>query len=420
MQEFDVSGLKPAMAGFLVDGKIEYREVIATIVDFIQKGIVSYNDRKLSLGKTPKSLLYHERELLNQLFGGIVANDEKEGIDQFIDYNSIISFAELDAINLGLAEPVESKSPILFSLFSSFNRYFTRQYLLQEFPKIAWKWLTCPLFIITYFLIAVLAANSLLGFSPELKLIVSLVLFFPVFLIGIFWFILIVVVPALLLVLFIAKQSKTELKITQKGILQKKKYLELKKFLEEFPVEKDLNLSKEFLPFQIAFGLNTVWNELLEKSSFETGKIKAYASTFSYNSSGHSATISIQKGKSIVVSRKEIYEKNSSSSAGLKKTIAAVKDGSLEYSKGFKPAGRISFSGKDAFFDGKKLFYSNGLLFSNVPIAKISCQFRKKSLFRSINFIEKIEYSDLPGILYFLVKKDIFEVADQFKFGGSN
>ncbi|MEM4630221.1 MAG: hypothetical protein QXU92_01265 [Candidatus Diapherotrites archaeon] len=42
-----LSSLRPAFAGFFVDEKIEYQEVIATIVDLIQRGYIGYHDGKV-------------------------------------------------------------------------------------------------------------------------------------------------------------------------------------------------------------------------------------------------------------------------------------------------------------------------------------------------------------------------------------
>ena len=422
MTEFDVSDLKPAMAGFLVDGVIEYNEVIATIVDLIQRGKISYQDGKLSLTSNVGEFSYCEQEILDELFSGRAIDNLKSGIDKFIDYNLVLSFAKLDALKAGLASPNEEKQMFIYSLFSSKGRYFTKAYWVKFF-KNCFK--NLPLLVVGLVVFAVF--YFLAGIIGTL------------FFLGIFF-----------AILFVNQSTSVRLELTEKGLAERQKYIDLKKFLQENELKKVYNLSQEFLPFQIAFGHSTIWNEKFDKLSEVSGTPRAKRNSIVYDKSAApvlsqktSRKIELTNNKTLYLSRggknpdeisvylDRAYKESdpeglSDGAQNEKKKVGIITGYVMDCEADFPKGKRITFDEENAFFDGKKMLFDYCLL-SNCekPIVRISRSSEKEPttvnsiwgkqkydfavIRKYLDFFEDLEEPDLILAVSIIVSKDFFE-----------
>lgn len=421
------SELPPALADFLVSQNISYDDVIATIVDLIQRGYISYQNDELLLNKTTGDLFSFERELLDELFSGDIFLDyAKNSIDRFVDYNMIIAFAKLDAVRLGLAQLHESKTSALSQLFVK-NRYLTREYLTQKLPGVVWQWLTCKLALMIYFVVGLSLIGSVLGISWPLlggilKFISVIAGLFVGFLVVCIGFTL-VLVFALALVIPI---SATKLSLSDTGKSLGEKYGKLKSEMAASSLQKDLNLSKEQIPYAIAFGQNTIWNERLDKALIGK-KIKTFRQRWVIKNANFAQTVKADENRSFHFHRIKsglhyVYEITKSDSNTLetlqnqiqestktakrdaetkmdsflknKRKIATVNVNQIEFDQSIASS-RVTISAGEGFLDKKRLVFDYRVLSDGEkPILKWSSKIGNASVKQWLEFYGNFELND--------------------------
>lgn len=245
--DFDFEGLHPALAGFLIDKKIDYKEIVATIVDLIQRGYLSFSHNTLGLEKFDDSLLFYEKEILERIFS-FGESKRNFNLISALDYNSIIPFIKLDFVKLGLANYNENfKVELLVEGdFESEKTFFSR------FKKII------VLFAVLFFVLFFFIMWALFPiFFPEFILLI--VFLFSIFLF-VFFLALFLLAIRDIIDSIVSNKNPTDLKLSK----IRNQCLELSKFIQ-LNEYSDLNLSREFLPYTICFGHNKIWTKKFEQ-----------------------------------------------------------------------------------------------------------------------------------------------------------
>jgi hypothetical protein len=248
---FDFQDLHPALAGYLIDKKIDHKEIVATIVDLIQKGYLSFSHNTLFLENFDDNLLLYEKEILERLFTFGKTNKSFDLINA-LDCQSIIPFIKLDFVKLGLA---------------NYDKNFNVNFLIEEEED---KNIFSTKFknLIIFFIISVI-----------FFVFFAILMFFPnLFAFFIFWssYILISFLFVFFLILFLfairdsidsltgASDDLNKFLINPVLSKMKKQCVELFNFIK-INEYSDLNLSREFLPYTICFGHNKIWTKKFEQ-----------------------------------------------------------------------------------------------------------------------------------------------------------
>ncbi|MBS3152511.1 DUF2207 domain-containing protein [Candidatus Woesearchaeota archaeon] len=288
--------LRPGIAGYIVDGRIADKEVIATIVDFIIKGYIDFSPKKtnweklrvkelISLSKARPSLKF-ENEFLNVLFSGkkkitiedfkITLKDKKlhKVLEEEVKYSDVgieIIDEELTGYYYNNENKLRKlKFPYYVDKYGNpgFAIFKSKKYKYERLVKTLEEWFiyksvfnkflirTAPkLFLSLCGLIisGIIAKKSLFfmsGFVGLLGIIVFL-FYFQISLLGIIAFL-----------YFNKKTTKIfEQKIKYQDEITKilrKKYHELFDYVKKHPL-KEGRLFNEFLPYTVAFGFDTHW-----------------------------------------------------------------------------------------------------------------------------------------------------------------
>jgi hypothetical protein len=372
----DYDKVKPALAGYLVDGKVEYNEVIATIVDLIQRDYIFYEADKLAIAKAPDTrLMFYERELMGEIFGEEYLYDLKGGIDKYVDYNLIIALIKLDLVRLGLGYYHSGSKSVKDSLVVP-NRYSTKEYLTQKLPQ---QLRESPLLIllIVFSIIGLCIFVLSVWVSPLMAVCVLPIALAPVLIL----FALLASIALALLSSEIVKLSNVVIAMTDEGMRIKEQCTLLNENIVQNPQTKDLNLSREMLPYQIAFGRNTIWNERLAKLTNITPYKFPPMRTINYtwDSSWISFDLSEEKHTIVKFNEDGYMDIHLSKSGSEYPSPGSITEGSLLLSDEGQNPPRVSVQDGEWFFEGKAIVNDDKIIVtSEKPIAKFYYTYRSK------------------------------------------
>ncbi len=247
---FKFEELHPAFAGFLIDNTADFNELTASIVDLIQRGYIEYNKNFLKLIKIDDKLLLFEIEIIERIFND--KNDNTEiSLNSKLDFNSISPFIKLDCVRNGLAEfkSRNKDEPLNFNFIKNKNNS----------KKI----------IISLFIILLIFLTSIINIYNN-----TTNLYFLIFNIFSFFTLIGFLFIAFIMIYFfssiIYKKNTLIFSLTEKGLAEKEKYLEIQNYLKKNYTNKDLNLSRHFLPYLVTFELNELWFEHLRKINIKS------------------------------------------------------------------------------------------------------------------------------------------------------
>ncbi len=273
---------KPAFAGYLTDGDISDRDVLATLLDLSVRGYIKLDMEKeerqhkiqkvILQKKSTKGLLPFEKEFLNVLF---LAGKELDaydvrfifdmgGLHETIERN-LASLSDNEIINSELEfKTPKGRNTMLY--YDASDRSLSdkedikpvktvkelkklRGGGLGEIPKLATALVTIPFFLIyiSFFMMAFEPEGSLI-FVRKRGILIGL--FLITYLLYITWCI------------KRRRRIKNILHIEFEDAVpfSKEKYEELFEFIQEYPL-KEQRIYNEFMPFAVAFGLDTSWNK---------------------------------------------------------------------------------------------------------------------------------------------------------------
>jgi len=234
-EDMTLPKLKPAIAGFVVDERVNYKEITATILDLAVKGYIFIKeDKKSRFGIFEKKDIY----LMNL----------KKKTDRLSDYEKKVLrtlFSKKDKIKINdYSNKFGEKVPEIIELIKDEGKK------LGIFPKNFEK--------------AVIKKTAVFILLPVLSIVVSITLLFVnLFLspyigdISIASFFFNISVCIMLFIASMIISFEIPLK-TKKGTLQKKKYIELKEWMKKYPL-KEARIFDEFLPFATALGVQKIW-----------------------------------------------------------------------------------------------------------------------------------------------------------------
>lgn len=232
----DVRNLRPAIAGTVVDEKADIKEVISTIIDLAVRGYIHIKEDtdKILFFKKKKIHLINMHKKQDRLLGY-----EKKVIENVFDSGDEIQVSSL-------RNKFYKKIP---KITKEIFKEATTQGLFPENPKevirkYRWEFAMKPtVFIIMAFIVVLLSVS----FSFEVLTLVTIVL---------------ALLMGLLVISFEIVAGHMPRK-TVSGVMGQKKYLKLKKFMEDYPLTEG-RLFDEYLPYAIAFGIQDVWMKKLD------------------------------------------------------------------------------------------------------------------------------------------------------------
>ncbi len=229
-----LENLPPAIAGYLVSGYVDIREIQATILDLAIRGYIKINEEGKEVEfikmKDEKGLAEFEAKIMEILF----RKGEKVKVSRLSAFNyylpAIKHLVEKEAIRRGLYD--------------------------QEAHKMAYKYfikITIPISIIEFLLL--LSATFFSKIDPPIK-----IFFIPLS------FLVVAFIIMLGYCFFRLLKRKTPL-----GIAQENRYKELYVWLKNYPL-KEGRLYDEFLQYSVAFGVIDIWLKKLENMRGEEKK----------------------------------------------------------------------------------------------------------------------------------------------------
>lgn len=244
--------LHPAFAGYIHDGFISERDCLAVIFHFFQKGILepvwedgSMNKRLLAARMTGTHPHYpFEAFFLSALFGEKKELSAKE-IGKYIKSNILQEILKQNVLAIR-AFPIVNQELQFFVNNSPIE--FTLNDQKVNTPEMARKFRNTMLFILLpASIFMIIAFVGMTDFQKEFDF-------------GAY------VVPSLMLIIigtmaftFFFSEKRLQYDFENKVVpLAKKKYDELLVFMKAHPLKKHTFVN-EFLPFAIAFGLDTSW-----------------------------------------------------------------------------------------------------------------------------------------------------------------
>lgn len=244
----NLKNLKPAIAGTLLDEKSDVKEIIATVIDLAVRGYIHIQEE-------------YERFLVVQKKRIYLINMKKDE-SGLLEYEKLILtavFNEGDKIEISsLRNRFYTKIP---EITSGIFKEATRQGLFPENPENIKK-------------------KYQMRFIKR-PVIFGVILFLSSFLFAFLGFVelLFVSIPIILLIVFVTTfffvAANYMPKKTIFGVMEKKKYTELKDFMEKYPL-KEGRLFDEYLPHAIAFGIQAIWLKKLD----ELQKYEKYTSSW--------------------------------------------------------------------------------------------------------------------------------------------
>lgn len=254
--------LRPAFAGYLTDGNISDRDVLATLLDLVVRNSVSLDmeleGERYKINKimravgTAESLLPFERLFLNELFcrSNEITLEEfrkiaKSGKLHKIIENNLGVLKDFEIIDAEL-EFIENGHTISVSMNGKEVRTLEDMKKLNRFLKfILGFFILVPSFVFVSWIYGVMKSPNSSLHAP-LPIIGACATY-----------VLVMGLPILIYRKF--EKSEKVLKLDLTSVPKtKKKYEELFKFIRKYPI-KQQSLANEFMPFAVAFGLDTSW-----------------------------------------------------------------------------------------------------------------------------------------------------------------
>lgn len=260
----NVKNLKPAISGTILDEIADAKEIISTIIDLAVRGYIHIQEE-------------YERFLVVQKKKIYLVNMKKDE-SRLLEYEKLILtavFNEGDKIEISsLRNNFYKNMP---EITSKIFKEATKQGLFPENPenvrkKYQWKFTKRPAILTGILFLSIFISGLLdLGYIA----VISFLLFFLMILI---------IIASAMAVGYMPRK-------TLLGVMERKKYLELKDFMEKYPL-KEGRLFDEYLPYAIAFGIQDVWlKKLDELQKYEKYTSSWYSGTFNaadFNSFSHS------------------------------------------------------------------------------------------------------------------------------------
>jgi len=263
--------LSPAFAGYVTDGNISDRDVLATLMDLIVRGYIGLDAesqkkpakvRKIYFVKTSDSLLPFEKKFMEVLFkekkelktGDVKGIIESKVLHKVIknSSNELASSKVLKPILLFFNKNKERKR-VYYSIGTYRHEIKTVEDLeaYLALTKFKPKTLSFNIFIL------LLTGCALLFFSDKINSERTLEVFLA------FGFATLLFATASWIGYKRALKTKGVLYLEFKGNkkpFMKEAYEELFEFISEYPL-KTQRLYNEFMPHSVAFGLDTSWNK---------------------------------------------------------------------------------------------------------------------------------------------------------------
>jgi hypothetical protein len=269
--------LRPAFAGYVTDGNVSDRDVLATLMDLIVRGYIGIDMdsqkkpvkvKRVYFLSNPETLLPFEREFISELFSEskeLNPQQVKEKIKSK-EPHRVISENLMELENSEIVKSLllltdKDDRKVSFTYYASLKGYEVKtvgdlQTYVNQLEQLYKGTLKMTLysfgFIAWIFFLFYLAYSF--GGTP------------PIFLFGFALFF-----PAFFTIFFILHyRNKRRLSKAKKTLLiqfkdnvvpfTKKKYEELFDFIRKYPLRQQ-RLHNEFMPHSVAFGLDTSWNE---------------------------------------------------------------------------------------------------------------------------------------------------------------
>ncbi|MBS3168023.1 DUF2207 domain-containing protein [Candidatus Woesearchaeota archaeon] len=275
-----LKNLKPGIAGYVIDGRVGNREVIATILDLIVRDYIDFYPKtsdwekmkvkKLTLHKlNPRSEF--EQEFLKILFNGkneISISELKDTLAKRSLHDLIERTIKEDKVDFNIEdENVEFyiNNPKNQVIFGSNGKTVKTIEDWQRFKSTMIIILIVQLFCILW----------LLSISVAYFFITGKIIYTLLFIIGFFVLSILILFFSIFKTTKIANQKINYKENNIKSI--RAKYQDLFDFLKKHPLEEG-RLFNEFLPYSISFGLDTHWQEafslLSQKEEFTFKDIK--------------------------------------------------------------------------------------------------------------------------------------------------
>ena len=264
--------LKPAVAGYIIDGRIGNKEVIATIVDLIARGYIDFHPKNFNWKKSKiQKLIIHnskpntefEKYFLRVIFGNkeeVTISHLKEILKQRKLHHILENQIKKEGLILNIKdENVEFylKHPNNKIKFNINNREVKT---IKDWRSIKIYFIlgmVIPGFFILVMLLFLVVAFIKNG-GPNFEILAAIIGIFIMF-----------ILPG---IYFISRPTKiVKQKIDYEGSFAKNirsKYHELFDFLKRHPLEEG-RLFNEYLSYSIAFGLDSHWQQAFSLRSDE-------------------------------------------------------------------------------------------------------------------------------------------------------
>jgi len=256
--------LKPGIAGYIIDGKVHNKEIIATIVDLIVREYIDFYPKnanweelkvkRLLLLKSRSSLKFEE-EFLHILFNKkkeitiselktiLIKGTLHKLLESYVKESGVYLDVKDEKVDFYLENPKNTVS------FSVNGRPVRNVEDWQSFKFTSYIMGGVFGLFILFFLASAAINYFIAGIVPNKGYLMAILFF------------------AFMIFLFVYLPSKTtkiatqNIKYTDKNVKNlRKKYHELFDFLKKHPL-KEGRLFNEYLPYSIAFGLDTHWQE---------------------------------------------------------------------------------------------------------------------------------------------------------------
>ncbi len=249
----------PAFAGYVTDGDVSDRDILATIMDLVVKGAIGidvrrgkgiYTINKIILREKQDFLMQFEQEFISEIFGKKKQKTKKQ-IQRIIMSkklhkiikNNINALIQYPIIKKELSFKTKKGHPIIFTMN---GKNVEDKETAEAFDKM--MKILSPVLVWVGIVIAFI---GIIGTIKKIYVMSWLILQ------GAFF----VVVSLLLRYLY--QNSQKTMKLTFENNLipiTKKRYVELFDYLKAMPL-KQQRFANEFMPYAIAFGLDTSWNK---------------------------------------------------------------------------------------------------------------------------------------------------------------
>jgi uncharacterized membrane protein len=256
MEQPSLENLKPAIAGYIIDGKIDVKELVATIIDLAIRGYITIDYtgtdwekiqvKSLRLVKKEGNLNGYESALLSDLF----RKSDSINIRQLFSY--ALTFRDFKiAFDEELAE--NSRLNYVFQYYLRIKYDANPRKLSQKI----WLYI-CNFFIFFFLFLGSMAPIYLMILVMETGQ-------FIIYGLLIFGIIALCIGFTLLFIKWLSEAEEIS-ESDKQFVGARQKYLDLYLFMKTHKLEEG-RLFNEFLPYAIAFGLDTYWMKAFKLSS---------------------------------------------------------------------------------------------------------------------------------------------------------